>query len=85
MTQNKVITERDKAVSSLQKQLNRIRKKCLMYQEANDLKKLQIQQFNKLLIKLYSEDRITVAEIREFTVRKKVAKQTLNKKGHEGS
>lgn len=79
MTQNKVITERDKAVSSLQKQLNRIRKKCLMYQEANDLKKLQIQQFHKLLVKLYSEDRITVGEIREFTVRKKAAKETLNR------
>ena len=61
----------------MQKQMNRIKDKCLMYQESNDLKKLQIKQFHNLLNKLIDEKRITLDEIGEYIVKKRVAKANL--------
>jgi len=60
-----------KISSSLQKDINRLRKTCTELSESNRLRKLQIKQFDLFIKKLLSEDRITTEEISMFMDKKK--------------
>lgn len=65
--------------SGLQKDINRIKKRCDEYQIANTLRKYQISQFNLLIKKLLNEGRITKEEIAEYICRKEEAKTIIKK------
>ncbi len=60
--------------SSYQKDINRLRKKCITLNHINSLRKHQITQFNMLVKKLLDENRITKEEVGVFIKSKKEIK-----------
>ena len=56
--------------SSLQKQINRLRKYCVNLTDSNTLRKRHIQQFDSFIKKLLKEKRITKDELSSFMVKK---------------
>jgi 3-oxoacyl-[acyl-carrier-protein] synthase III len=61
----------NKGVESLQKDVIRLRKKCIEFQRGLENKKEALRQFSALIKKLLSENRITKEEIGEFLKKKK--------------
>ena len=64
----------DKIMSTLQKDINRLKGTCARLDKSNTLRKHQITQFNLLVKKLLSEGRITKDEISEFIEKKENVK-----------
>jgi len=77
MTKSKLKTERDKAVSSLHRDINRLRERIEEYRRMNDDRKLQLTAYSKLMDKLLKEKRITKSEIKQFIQKRK---ELVNKK-----
>ncbi len=68
----------NKAISSLQKDINRLRKVCDKFNKSNTLRKYQTTQFNLLIKKLLKEGRISKDEVREFIKSKDEVIQILS-------
>ncbi len=66
--------ENSKTMSSLHKDINRLRNVCTKINECNKLRKYQITQFNLFIKKLLLEERITKDEISKFMCRKENVK-----------
>ncbi len=69
-----------KTNSSLQKDINRMRKYCNLLTESNKLRKFQTSQFNNLIKKLLKEGRVTKEEVKEFITSKEESKNLILKK-----
>jgi len=67
----------DKAMSTLQKDINRLKKTCRNFELSNNLRKYQIKQFHLFTKKLLDEGRITESELAPFIIKKKEAKTIL--------
>lgn len=71
--------ETSKSVSSLTKDINRIRKCSKKQMKMNTLRKYQIRLYQKFLEKLLEEKRITKEEWKEYTPKKKDIEKKLFK------
>jgi len=82
MTKHKLKTELSKTVSSLMKDIKRIRKTAEQQTRMNILRKYQIKMLNEFIKKLLQEKRITKEELNQYNIKKEEAKKILfrNKK-----
>ena len=80
MPKSKFKTSESKAVSSLTKDINRIRKTAEAQIKMNILRKHQIKLLNSFLKKLLKENRITKEELTPYMPKKKQVEKLLFKK-----
>jgi len=82
MTKHKLKTELSKTVSSLMKDIKRIRKTAEQQTRMNILRKYQIKMLNEFIKKLLQEKRITKEELNQYNIKKEEAEKILfrNKK-----
>jgi polyhydroxyalkanoate synthesis regulator phasin len=66
--------DNDKGMSSLQKDINRLRKRCKELNDSNTLRKHQIKQFDAFIKVLIKDGRINKEEIAKFMSKKDVTK-----------
>lgn len=57
-----------KSYSAYQKKINRLKKTCALYQNANDQKKKQLFEYNLLFRHLIEQGRLTEEEVKRYIV-----------------
>ena len=66
MTKTKLKTPEAKTISSLSKDINRLRKHCENYRRRAEDFKLWVKQADKLFVKMLKEGRITKKELNQY-------------------